>query len=54
MSKGAISKKNKEMAAYLKARGVRRTGMNCPICHRQVGIGGFENHLRTCKGRSIQ
>lgn len=41
--------RDKEMAAYLKARGVRRTICNCPLCHRAVSLNGLENHIRTCK-----
>jgi hypothetical protein len=43
--------KDAAMAAYMKARGIRRTSLACAICHRTVGIDGYENHLVTCKGR---
>lgn len=50
MSKGTVAKANANMAAYMKAKGIRRTTCNCPICHHQVGLQGLENHIRTCKG----
>lgn len=43
--------KDAAMAAYLKARGVRRTGCACSICHRVVSLDSYEHHLLTCKGR---
>jgi hypothetical protein len=36
----AGSAKDKQMAAYLKERGIQRTTGNCPICHHLVGVGG--------------
>jgi hypothetical protein len=50
MSASSQSKKDKEMAAYLKAKGVKRTTCNCPICHHLVGLDNLEKHLRQCKG----
>jgi len=43
--------KDAAMAAYLKKMGVKRATLNCAICHHSVGRAGYENHLRTCKGR---
>jgi hypothetical protein len=34
MSKGSVSQKDKEMAAYLKEIGHKRTSARCPICHQ--------------------
>ena len=42
--------RDKEMAAYLKERGIRRTSGNCPICHRGVSLNNLQNHIVTCKG----
>lgn len=43
--------KDAAMAAYLAARGIKRDYCNCAICHHRVGLSGYENHLRSCKGR---
>lgn len=48
------SSKDKQMASYLKERGVERTSGACPWgCGRQVANGGSPLliHLNTCKGR---
>lgn len=51
MSKGSVSAQDKEMAKHLKEKGVKRDYCNCAICHRKVGLAGYENHLRLCGGR---
>jgi len=43
--------KDAAMAAYMKARGIKRTTLNCAICHGAVGIANYEGHLLSCKGR---
>lgn len=50
MSLSSQKAKDAAMAAYMKAKGVRRTGLACAICHRVVSIDGYESHLLTCKG----
>lgn len=43
--KGAKKRKDQEMAARLKAEGVRRTSGVCCICYRTIGNdGAAENH----------
>lgn len=38
--------RDKAMAAHLKARGVVRTTMRCPLCHHVVGVdGGLKTHM---------
>lgn len=47
-SKGTGSRmkaKNAEMAARMKAEGIQRNTMKCPICHKLVGIGSLWAHL---------
>lgn len=41
--------KDKEMAATLKRRGVKRTSGNCPVCHHSVPTGqaSLLNHFAT-------
>lgn len=51
MSKGAVSKRNADMAAYLKRRGIRRTMGACPICHHNVPLDALEGHILSCRGR---
>jgi muconolactone delta-isomerase len=49
MSAGArganLRAKNAAMAADLKARGVTRSIMKCPMCHAVIGIGSLFAHL---------
>lgn len=42
--------KDAAMAAYMKAKGIRRTSCNCPICHHLVSLNALETHILTCKG----
>ena len=35
---GLRRKKDQEMAAYMKAKGVKRTVCSCPICHRTAPL----------------
>jgi hypothetical protein len=37
--------KDKEMAATLKKRGVKRTSGNCPMCHHSVPNGKLADHF---------
>lgn len=37
--KAAKGSKDKQMAAYLKERGVQRTTGQCPSCHGSIGNG---------------
>lgn len=49
------SMKDKEMAADLKKRGVKRTTGTCPMgCGRSIPIGGpaLVSHLGHCHGKS--
>lgn len=46
--------KDKEMAAFLKKHGVKRTQQNCPMCHHLIGVGSFVNHIPTCRPRRAQ
>lgn len=50
MAGTARSNKDKEMAAYMKAKGITRTTMNCPMCHSLIGIGSLYLHLGQCRG----
>lgn len=43
------SQKDKEMAAYMKRMGVKRTTARCPICHKLVNLGSLSNHIFTCR-----
>lgn len=52
MSKGSVAKANADMAKYLKAKGIKRTTLNCAICHHRVGLADYHNHLRLCGGRN--
>ena len=54
------SNKDKEMAAYMKAKGIDRHTGRCPICHglvsvnrqaRQAIVAGMYTHIITCHGR---
>ena len=46
MSKGADrSAKDKTMAAYMKARGVKRSSMRCPVCHNLIPILSLFSHF---------
>lgn len=31
------SNRDKAMASYMKANGISRTGMACPLCHHDIG-----------------
>lgn len=44
-----LKQKNTEMAARMKQEGVVRNVMLCPMCHRQITIGGLFKHLGNCK-----
>lgn len=44
------SVKDKEMAAYLKKMGVKRTTGNCPLCHHTIP-NGVIHMLSACKPR---
>lgn len=47
---GASTKaKNAAMAARMKADGVERATMKCPLCNRMVGIKSFERHVLGCR-----
>lgn len=37
--------KDSEMAAMMKAKGIKRSTMKCPMCHKQVGIESLFKHL---------
>lgn len=49
MAGAARRAKDAAMAADLKARGVKRTTGNCPICHRVVPNDGLHVTIQ-CKG----
>lgn len=51
MSLASQKKKDAAMAAYMKARGITRSGLACAICHHVVSIDRYEGHLLSCKGR---
>lgn len=40
-----LKAKNAEMAARMKQDGVKRITMNCPICHRLIGILSLYSHM---------
>lgn len=40
-----LKQKNAEMAARMKAEGIKRGSMNCPMCHKLVGIASLFSHL---------
>lgn len=46
--------KDKEMAAFLKKHGIKRTTQNCPMCHTLIGLGSFSIHVPSCKPRRPQ
>ncbi len=47
---GRVRAKNAEMAARMKADGIKRNTMNCPICHKLIGISSLYSHLgKSCK-----
>jgi len=50
MSLSSQKAKDAAMAAYMKAKGIKRTTCNCPICHHRVGLDNLESHIVTCKG----
>lgn len=50
MAGQAKKNKDKEMAAYLKKKGITRTTTQCPFHHGPVGLSVFSTHLSTCKG----
>ena len=50
MATGSVSSKNKEMAKYLKEKGVRRTIAACPIGHKNVALNRLQDHIVTCRG----
>ncbi len=39
------SKKDQEMAADLKKRGVKRNTMRCPICHKEIAMANSYGHI---------
>lgn len=41
--------KDSAMAAMMKAQGVERTTMNCPMCHKRIGINSQYSHLGKCQ-----
>lgn len=41
------STKDKEMAAYLKKIGHKRTTCRCPICNKIVSLQALYNHIVT-------
>lgn len=45
--------KDKEMAAYLKAKGITRRTGQCPSCHHPLPVGGTAllAHIPNCTGR---
>jgi len=45
--------KDKAMAAHLKAKGVRRTTMQCPMCHHLIAVGKMHEPA-ACKPRRAQ
>lgn len=45
---GKNSEKDRMMAADLKARGVTRTIMKCPMCGHTISIEGQIGHLNQC------
>jgi hypothetical protein len=50
MSKGAIAKKDSNMATYMKKHNIQRTTTQCPFHYGPVSLGSvFINHIRTCK-----
>lgn len=60
MAASVKANKDKEMAAYMKAKGIDRHTGRCPICHalvsvnrtaRQAIVAGMYTHIITCHGR---
>lgn len=49
MGKAERRKKDQATAEFMRKHAVKRSTMNCPICHHQVGVGGkaFDLHLRS-------
>lgn len=41
--------KNKAMSSRMKAEGVKRSTMKCPMCHGIISIGGLYGHLSVCR-----
>lgn len=56
MSAGArgsnLKAKNSAMAARMKADGICRRTMRCPICHHLIGISGLFAHMGRAGCRS--
>ena len=48
---GRIKAKNQEMAARMKAAGIKRNTCACPMCHRLVALNSLPSHILGCKGR---
>ncbi len=49
MAQGNRSQKDKEMAAYLKKIGHRRTSARCPICNKIVSLNQLQGHIAVHK-----
>lgn len=49
MAGQAKKNKDKEMAAYLKKKGVRRTTTQCPFGHHPVSVEALSGHLAVCR-----
>lgn len=45
----SLKAKNSAMAARMKADGVERATMKCPLCNRMVGIKTFGSHILGCR-----
>lgn len=46
---GRLRERNSAMAARMKAEGVKRSTMKCPVCHQLVGIASLYSHLGKCR-----
>lgn len=45
------SKRDKEMAAYMKKMGIERTTQMCPLCYRIVSRESYKSRFRhMCRG----
>ena len=43
------SQKDKEMAAYLKKHGIRRSSARCPICNKIISLNRLQGHIAVHK-----
>jgi hypothetical protein len=50
MAGQAKKNKDKEMAAYLKKKGVTRNTTQCPFHHGPVPLSTLSAHIQTCRG----